>query len=104
MIYKISTVTPFFRVTGGLFKRWSKFQIPRRTLKKKLVFITKGISIIFVRLILKNLRKCNHKTDTVYLEFEQNRLVFEVNLMPITVKTLEFCCKEKWVLMYARMQ
>lgn len=46
---------------------------------KKMVFITKGISIIFVRLILKNLRKCTHKTDTVYLEFERNSLVFEVN-------------------------
>lgn len=44
-----------------------------------MVFITKGISIIFVRLILKNLRKCTHKTDTVYLEFERNSLVFEVN-------------------------
>lgn len=72
--------------------------------KKKLVFITKGISIIFVHLILKNLRKCTHKTYTVYLEFERNSLVFEVSLMPITVNTLEFCCKKRWVLMYVRMQ
>lgn len=37
---------------------------------KKLVFIIKGISIIFLFLILKNLRKCNYKIDIVYLEFE----------------------------------
>lgn len=39
-------------------------------LKKKLVFIIEGISIIFLFLILKNLRKCNYKIDIVYLEFE----------------------------------
>lgn len=37
---------------------------------KKLVFIIEGISIIFLFLILKNLRKCNYKIDIVYLEFE----------------------------------
>lgn len=79
MIYKISTETLFFRATGGFIQTLILVPDSMTNALKKMVFITKGISIIFVRLILKNVRKCTHKTDTVYLEFERNSLVFEVN-------------------------